>query len=364
MMIEKMSIKNFGKFEELNIDFSSQMNIICGNNSAGKSTVLKALAVGISSFFIGIDGVPSPDIRTSDVRFFSEDNDIESDIQPKFTVFIECSGEINNEKFSCIRSLYTDYENAEQIKNIALNMYGSIKNGSDDVILPLIAYYGSDRFRTQKMEKQCGGSEEISNRFDGYRDCLPAFLTNKPKIRKTMVQNQESTELPELLAIKSAIEERFNIGSWNLPEVDVQYDPESDTTEIIYTEPDGNKHIVSFNELDERYRNGLLLIQDIAYRMAVLNPQLSGEVMKKTPGIVLIDEADKDLHVLWNNSFLNSLMRLFPKVQFVVTSRSMDIISSAVDKNLILLCKDGSHYYGKDLSGEKLKSVLYDVFGF
>ena len=44
MMIEKMSIKNFRKFEKLNIELAPQMNVIAGNNAAGKSTILEALA--------------------------------------------------------------------------------------------------------------------------------------------------------------------------------------------------------------------------------------------------------------------------------------------------------------------------------
>ena len=47
MRIEKMQIKNFRKFEELTIEFKPQINIIAGNNAAGKSTILEALAVGI-----------------------------------------------------------------------------------------------------------------------------------------------------------------------------------------------------------------------------------------------------------------------------------------------------------------------------
>ena len=36
MMIEKMSIKNFRKLDELNIELDPQMNVIAGNNAAGK----------------------------------------------------------------------------------------------------------------------------------------------------------------------------------------------------------------------------------------------------------------------------------------------------------------------------------------
>ena len=97
--------------------------------------------------------------------------------------------------------------------------------------------------------------------------------------------------------------------------------------------------------------------------MAVLNPQLLGEATKKTPGIVLIDEVDQHLHPLWQKNILKCLMRIFPKVQFVVTTHSPSIISSAINSNLILLDNDGCHYYGRDAYGKDVNSVLYEIMG-
>ena len=55
------------------------------------------------------------------------------------------------------------------------------------------------------------------------------------------------------------------------------------------------------------------LVADIAYRMAVLNPQLLGNVCKETEGIVLIDEVDLHLHPTWLQRILGDLREIFPK---------------------------------------------------
>ena len=47
------------------------MNVIAGNNAAGKSTILEALSIGIGSFFLGIETIPSPGIKKTDVRYIS-----------------------------------------------------------------------------------------------------------------------------------------------------------------------------------------------------------------------------------------------------------------------------------------------------
>ena len=95
MMIEKMSIKNFRKFEKLNIELAPQMNVIAGNNAAGKSTILEALAIGVGSFFLGIESIPSPRIKETDVRFVSQNVGSVVDRQPQFPVVIECDGDVN-----------------------------------------------------------------------------------------------------------------------------------------------------------------------------------------------------------------------------------------------------------------------------
>ena len=41
-MIEKLTLKNFTVFENLEIDFSPRINIIIGENGTGKTHLLKA----------------------------------------------------------------------------------------------------------------------------------------------------------------------------------------------------------------------------------------------------------------------------------------------------------------------------------
>ena len=372
MMIEKMSIKNFRKFEKLNIELAPQMNVIAGNNAAGKSTILEALAIGVGSFFLGIEAVPSPGIKKNDVRYISRNTGSVTDRQPQFPVTIQCEGEVNGENISWLRSLNTEsgsttYGDAGLIKNIASDIQKEIRNGNEDVILPLISYYGTGRLWAQKKEKQADIASEFSNRFGGYVDCLSALSNEKLMIKwfkkMTMIQVQEETEIPELTSVRTAIAECYKSGDLISSNVDVRYSLKSDELEIVYTDKEGNKQKQPFHELSDGYKNTLSLVGDIAYRMAVLNPQLLGEVTKKTSGIVLIDEVDQHLHPLWQKNILRCLMQIFPKVQFVVTTHSPSIISSAINSNLILLDNDGCHYYGKDAYGKDVNSVLYEIMG-
>ena len=44
MRILEMTLRNFRSFENLNINFSKQLNVFVGINGAGKSTILNAIS--------------------------------------------------------------------------------------------------------------------------------------------------------------------------------------------------------------------------------------------------------------------------------------------------------------------------------
>ena len=95
--------------------------------------------------------------------------------------------------------------------------------------------------------------------------------------------------------------------------------------------------------------------------MAVLNPSLGDKVLSETPGIVLIDEIDLHLHPKWQQSILNDLNVIFPKIQFIVSSHAPAVINS-VPKEQIRILDNGKIYmpvaqtYGRDAN-----SILREV---
>ena len=79
---------------------------------------------------------------------------------------------------------------------------------------------------------------------------------------------------------------------------------------------------IPVNQLSDGYKSTMSLVADIAYRMAVLNPQLLGDVCNETDGIVLIDEVDLHLHPKWQQRILGDLTEIFPKVQFIISTHA------------------------------------------
>jgi len=94
---------------------------------------------------------------------------------------------------------------------------------------------------------------------------------------------------------------------------------------------------------------------DIARRVAMANP--CRENPMEGEGIVLIDELDLHMHPAWQRKILSVLRKLFPNIQFLITTHSPQILGE-VDRsyNLFMLEKNATgeselhdrYLYGKD----------------
>ena len=112
--------------------------------------------------------------------------------------------------------------------------------------------------------------------------------------------------------------------------------------------------------LSDGYRNIIGIVSDIAYRMAILNPNLGLEVAKKTSGVVLIDEIDLHLHPKWQKEIVKILTTLFPKVQFIATSHSPFIIQSQTSGSIIKL-NDSSEPLSVDATELSIEDISEDI---
>ena len=74
----------------------------------------------------------------------------------------------------------------------------------------------------------------------------------------------------------------------------------------------------------------LALFGDLARRIAMANPSRENPLCGE--GIVLIDEIELHMHPQWQRTVLKNLQRVFPNVQFIVTTHSPQILGE-VDEN-------------------------------
>ena len=115
--------------------------------------------------------------------------------------------------------------------------------------------------------------------------------------------------------------------------------------------------------LSDGYRSLITLVADIAWRATRLNTQYQGNASAKTDGVVLIDEIELHLHPKWQRSVLPNLMRTFPKVQFVITTHSPQVIAS-VDRDMVrILDGDSAHPISMATKWRDSNALLEDIMG-
>lgn len=368
MMLEKLNLHNFRCFEDLEIEFDPKLTVIVGANGAGKSTILDAVAVAMSSYLKGFNGYKLTPIRAGDARnvLFRKGDTV--DVQPQYPVRIGAVGSILGNRLAWTRS-------RDNAKSTGLAYLGSaivithgtlaeakIISGSDDMI-PLVAYYGTSRLWKESEPKPQPKVSFI--RQDGYKECLNSHLDDRMLSewfeKMTYKDLQRKVSSPTFQAVRRAMETVFQRIT-NCDSVTVQTNLDSHKIEILYRDHAGKGQCQFMNQLSDGYRCTLYLIADIAYRMAILNPQLLGDVCKETAGIVLIDEVDLHLHPAWQQRILGDLCEIFPKVQFIVTTHAPAVINT-VERQHIRILRDlkielpPMETYGRDANGV-LKVVM------
>ncbi len=348
MFLSKLVLHNFRKFEDYTIPLHPKLNVLIGDNNAGKSTVLDAASVALGTFLLGISTSEAVTIGKEDPRIEHYSVGSIEDSQQHFPVSICAEGMIDGQQITWCRELNnsngkTTAANAKGLTNISSKIAINIMNGSTATILPLVSYYGTGRLWSQKKKKKESESIMRFQRQSGYIDCLSAASNEKLMLKwfekMTIQEAQKKAILPELKAVRQAISMCF-AKITGTGDADVQFNLDTHRLDIITKEGD-KQEIIPMSFLGDGYKGALGMIGDIAYRMAILNPQLLDDVLH-TPGVVLIDEVDLHLHPKWQQRILGDLTEIFPNVQFIVSTHAPLVIGSVRSENVIIL-SPGKH---------------------
>ena len=93
-------------------------------------------------------------------------------------------------------------------------------------------------------------------------------------------------------------------------------------------------HEAPWSELSDGYHVFIALIADIARRAVMLNEFDGAEAPARVEGVVLIDEIDLHLHPRWQRVALPRLREAFPRLQFIISTHSPQILSSAENRQV------------------------------
>ena len=145
--------------------------------------------------------------------------------------------------------------------------------------------------------------------------------------------------------------------------VSVRYSVKLSELEIKVVRQDETVEYLPLHLLSDGIKTILNMVADIAYRMAVLNPQLCQDILKKTPGVVLIDEIDMHLHPAWQRRILSDLRKIFPELQFIVTTHAPSVLVNT-RREEIRIVSNGKVYVPDVMTyGRSVEAVMSELMG-
>ena len=353
MRFDKLYLQNFRCYDELELDFDKNMTVIVGENGKGKTAILDALAISLEPYLRAF-GCKGRNMSERDVRRIKDAGDEEKlrvlRMKSKYPVSIKVEGAHEGVSFTWSRELKsergrTTSNNAKELADYGKALYDGI-NGTEDekIVLPVFAYYGTSRMWNDS--KLLGKGKKIDlPRSVGYEECIePSSSYNTfgqwfkyamlsaaefDRAAKEVGDNRENPYASVLRAVRQAVTACLKSMGWT----DINFSFAQQ--DFVLTHPDMGE--LTIDVLSDGARSVISMAADLAYRMVRLNPDLGERAALDTPGVVLIDEVDMHLHPSWQQTVLYDLQEAFPKVQFIVTTHSPQVLTSVNAESIRIL---------------------------
>lgn len=352
MRIHEIRLQNFRAFEELELHLEPQLTVLIGRNGAGKTTVLEGLAVALGAWLSGFRGIHEDyAIPSSAAHLRSTEHGGIPSVEASFPVRVEAKGKVLTVETSWERELRsadgrTTTAGASKVRTLAGYVENEGLSGPDPSALPILAYYGTGRLWLHKRDRK-GEKSNLKSRLQGYRAALEAASDQKG-LEAWMAWREED----RLQRLARADEEGRSVAEVRSPELEavsaaacgclegarrIYYSANHQELRVDFEEGPS----IPFHDLSDGQRNLIAVAADIAWRATQLNPHLGAEAPTKAEGVVLIDEVDLHLHPAWQRRVLEDLTRIFPGIQFVVTTHSPQVMSTAPPGSVRLI--DAAH---------------------
>ncbi|MBE8233589.1 MAG: AAA family ATPase [Endozoicomonadaceae bacterium] len=402
MKLESITLKNFRCFKQLTIKLHPNLTILIAPNGAGKTTLLDAARIAVwpfvKAFDLGAQTGKAATLQIEDVHRVKNKRNMEAIIPAKI---ISTGFWGDNDKaitWTQTRKHVTARSNTLADANTRLLMTWSrklqqqIRNTTvdnlpkaDNTDLPLVAYLGTGRLWYQGRHTSFAKNKKLNkntySRIWGYHNCLTASSSYKQfedwyswiyrsyreqqiiSLEKNQPLNEQGKYFQAMImVVQQAVNQvTKTITGWE----DIAYS-ESQQQQIVLSHPEQGEMPLSM--LSDGVRNVVVMVADIAFRCSRLNPHWGEDAALKTTGVVLIDEVDMFLHPDWQQTIIHSLQKAFPRIQFIVTTHSPQVLSTVPKECIRLLTENISgdavaavplaHSYGEP-SNNILQAIMH-----
>jgi predicted ATP-binding protein involved in virulence len=330
MRVNKLKIEGVGGIKSLDLSFNERMNILCGPNGIGKTTLLESIAHIFSN---GQTNILKRNVA-SEISKISAEIDIDGQVENKeiqFDTFIP-------ETSTQFTGFHLRTSSLISLKTTRTFQYQSLQAVSKDT----------------NKENHILWNDAINgiNLTDIKNWFVNRYLYS-PHAGALTAEQLKNFELAKRCF--SLLNKDFSFSKVN-----------ASSNEIMINTPSGE---IYYEYLSSGFKSIISIlfgiIKEIEFRFK--DPKINAEDFK---GIILIDEIELHLHPEWQEKIVDILLDVFPKAQFFASTHIPHVIQTAKPKQIIALGFDNNNVIQRELpntafgfQGWTIEEVLTDVMG-
>ena len=353
--LREVHVGNYRCFDELRLPLEEDTTVLFAENGGGKTALLTALAMGLAviqrdspktlriaagrDFRRGVrsdKGPPEP-VGPCEITWTAAVGDAE-------TVTWSTAVQLVSGRTRHLRRHRQIFKAVEQVR-------------VPGVRWPLFAWYGVDRL--ERLHDRSRKVELTRDRWEAYASALDPNLDEAP-----LLQWLQDEFLGDTARRQQGKPERFFHAA--VMEAAVQATPGATHAWYDAVEKDPvvrfeDGHEAPWSELSDGYHAFIALVADIARRAVMLNELDGVEAPARVEGVVLIDELDLHLHPRWQRVALSRLREAFPRLQFIISTHSPQVLSSAENRQVRRLVDGQVQGRNVFVSGRDTNAILRDL---
>lgn len=366
-------MQNFRGFAQKHIEFNDELTVLIGNNTAGKTTVLKAIQIGLGAFLQSLPTLPGGQAYRRNFskldrykRFDAVKRDyVPNQENPRIGITADCALIVQRDAVltenvrtikwtrEYVRESYTTHTRAlaAEVMDYADEISTIRRGANTNAIFPIVLSFGAKRTEDAQYRVVGRVNERLSREEKAYKMALHDKVDFDGVVNWLKRYDKNIKDGREFAGTREAFFEALHTAIPALSEIDFDNN-EIEAVVRVTGMPPMRHH---FSYMSDGLQSMINIVSEIAHRCIELNGFLGVDAIKMTPGVVMIDEIDLYLHPRWQRHILADLKAAFPKIQFIVSTHSPFIIQSLQRDQLI------SFDEGVEISGEPFKESIEDI---
>lgn len=350
--MKDITISNFRCYNNTTMEFRKGINLLIGDNSSGKTSLIRACNFVANSLFCGYsdENTVWKSVDDDDFKLNIDANNTILPEQPVSISFHLATWDLSQIKaddalvsFDYDTQLHIEKKSKKNSRNLltglstlktyAATLYSNshLKIGDAVVqqnVLPVYACFTTEDIHASRKIDRQKFKEYAQKPSFGYFECYDCRGLFDYWLERLLVLQEAEIGEQEIECVRKAISKCFGVNGAGIIE-DMVIRPVRGKVFFKYT--DGR--YVESSMLSDGYKRLVNIVVDIAIRCALLNKGMYGsEAYKQTHGTVIIDEIDEHLHPALQSKVLKSLHQTFPEIQFIVSTHA-PLVMSSVEKS-------------------------------